>query len=213
MTEQQVFEMDGEVSEEQWALVLADAPAMDRLPAMVVDHFGPAIDAESESVAEAKMAKIGMENSVRLGVCFLHQAFGARLNTLFEQYDLHIGTAVEMFLEDLLLEFHDSLEEGSEIDPVENYSSAEICGRFLGYLVLNLYHEEFEDVFTDAECDVRTGYYPKFKAHEILLKLPEVLHHAQIEPELLKAVRYNAQMTVHLMMFSIMEPDKSTIWH
>lgn len=184
---------------EEWQAVLATAPAVDRLPAMVVRQYPP------ENFSESELGEIGQ--SVRNGVVLMHKLFGDKINSLFEHFDVHFGSGCEMLMEDIESELEDE-------EVVENYTPANICGRVIAYMAMDICtHQEFADLDDGGPVDEATGFsksMPIIVAQSVVERIVACM---ELEASSAASVIREALVVVHGYIFILLEPDKSTVWH
>lgn len=209
---------DGQVNlgiAEQWDAVLATAPAMARLPDMVVGQY-KGTDMPKDMLEELHV-------HVKHGVILLHQLIGDKINKLFEHFDVHFGVGCEMLMEDVESTYESNDEitrkaeaEGTEVseDDVQTYTPAEICGRLFAYIAMEVYTRQWCDDLDDgSSIDEVTGFVKNMDAMVIKALIDRIVMCAELGPNDSKKVLLEAYPVAYGYILHLCEPTKTTVRH
>lgn len=193
--------------ESEWAAVLAAAPAMGRLPDMVAATYNN--EEAFDSPEEMRETQEQIRSRLQLGIVFVYKVIETNLNPLFEKFDVRLGSAIDLFVDDLEASY------GEDQETVENYSVEEVCGRLFGYLAMEVYcrHRCDESVDDGTEVDDQTGFYKDMEVLPVLIALESVLDCVRMTPELKVVTRRQAQLVIHTHIFLLLDANKNTVLH
>lgn len=194
-------EVGAQTSEELWEEVLQHAPAMGRLPDMVVALFDPE---KFPDAAELRETEIETRQQVQQGIVLYYQLLGAQvLNSLFENHSNKFGAGLQVVMEKLIV---DGEEAG------KNYTLEQLCGWLLAGIAIEYSRQAVDegDVLWEGDPGVQYAlfftYPPYFLSR--LRKSFRFADEAQTE-------RAYSEARGFILGFgmAMIEPDVTTVYH
>lgn len=193
--------------EAEWAAVLAVAPAMNRLPDMVADTYQGYGLPEEVSLEELKGA---VRSRVRTGSIFIFKLIKNNVNKLFENYSLHFGQGIDLLMDDL------DAVMSTDMETVENYTPAEVCGRLFAYMAMDIYSRQRDEEEPDGNIDMiddTTGFYKDMEVVGCLHHLQGVLSSVRMTLDFANEARDWATNCIHAQIFMLAEKTDKTVLH
>ncbi len=193
--------------EGEWAKVVAVAPAMDRLPDMVANTYQGHGLPKGCTVEDLRHQ---VRERVRTGSIFVFKLIDNNVNALFENYALHFGQGIDLLMDDL------DAAISTDLEAVQNYTEAEVCGRLFAYIAMDVYGESRDEEEPDGNIDMideNTGLYKDMDYIACLHHLNGVIASVRMTPEFTLEARQWAEFCIRAMIFLLAEKTAKTTLH